>query len=436
MLKNFIDNLYGIAYRIFGDKIFPFENKVRSLGNTRSDNKNIDFNSVRAYKGNNIYIDVSDATHNFEGAGTFRVLRNICYHLKDDENIVFVQNIQGVLYSSNEFFAKLNNSMVNKREYKIKLKEGDIFFILDVPSSDWKNYEDLLDELRNNGVTIFGMVHDLFAIIHPEWFNSKHFCINFKKWNELLITKCDALICNSKATAFQVENYIKEKHMEYKSNLNLYYFHMGYEIGCTKPIIRNEIKGFVTNKPTFLMVGSVEPRKGYPLVYNVFSKISKEQNIQLLIVGKSGWKNKEFRQKYEQNKDINLSIRWYRDIGDKELKWLYLNCYALIAASKDEGYGLPLVEAASNLLPVVCSDIPIFHEVMGDYAIYFQCGSEKSLIDKIITIRDSYKERKDMLDDFINTLYTWEESAREIKKILLAKVCPFICIDDASYKRD
>jgi glycosyltransferase involved in cell wall biosynthesis len=50
---------------------------------------------------------------------------------------------------------------------------------------------------------------------------------------------------------------------------------------------------------------------------------------------------------------------------------LYDAACALLAASLGEGFGLPIIEAASHNLPIIARDIPVFCEVAGDHAFYF-----------------------------------------------------------------
>ncbi len=57
-------------------------------------------------------------------------------------------------------------------------------------------------------------------------------------------------------------------------------------------------------------------------------------------------------------------------VTDAEYTDLLDRATALLSASKDEGFGIPVVEAMTRGLPVVLSDIPIFREVAGDAALY------------------------------------------------------------------
>lgn len=53
---------------------------------------------------------------------------------------------------------------------------------------------------------------------------------------------------------------------------------------------------------------------------------------------------------------------------------LLLGARALLMPSLAEGYGLPVAEAARAGTPVLCNDLPVFREVLGDYAVYADVG--------------------------------------------------------------
>ena len=64
-------------------------------------------------------------------------------------------------------------------------------------------------------------------------------------------------------------------------------------------------------------------------------------------------------------------------VSSEELNQLYLNCAALVYPSLEEGFGIPLLEAAVRGVPVLASDIPVHREVMLDGAIYINLSSER-----------------------------------------------------------
>jgi glycosyltransferase involved in cell wall biosynthesis len=150
-----------------------------------------------------------------------------------------------------------------------------------------------------------------------------------------------------------------------------------------------------------------------------FSIILKEnrQDCRLLIIGHDGWKNDEIRKQLAlpEYKD---KVFWVEDATDEELRWSYANADALIAASRDEGFGLPLVEAAHFGLPIICSDIPIFREVTQGNADYFKVMDADDLA-RCIT---EWLQTENHPDSRNIHIYTWQESAQEILDIIDGKV--------------
>ena len=233
----------------------------------------------------------------------------------------------------------------------------------------------------------------------------------------------DILICNSRTTADAVCDYYTTNKFKRKKPLKLHYFHMGCDIKDDKNTeAREEIRAFVEkNKNTFLMVGTVEPRKGYAIALEAFRQLlSAKKDFQLLIIGKDGWKNNEFKEAVTDSL-LSNSIMWVSDATDEELQWAYKNTAALIAASKVEGFGLPLVEAAQFGLSIICSDIPIFREVAGDNATYFKPMSADSLALTIV----NWPTQENHPDSKKIKLFTWRESTKEILNIINEKTVPY-----------
>ncbi len=76
-------------------------------------------------------------------------------------------------------------------------------------------------------------------------------------------------------------------------------------------------------------------------------------------------------------------IEFYGGVTDKEYSGLLASAHALVTASKEEGFGLPIIEAMSVGVPVVCSDIEIFHEVAGDAGLFFNPDSADDFAKKV-----------------------------------------------------
>ncbi|KQO93821.1 glycosyltransferase family 4 protein [Leifsonia sp. Leaf264] len=92
---------------------------------------------------------------------------------------------------------------------------------------------------------------------------------------------------------------------------------------------------------------------------------------------------------------------------------------ALVTASRDEGFGIPLVEAMSVGTPVVVSDIPIFREIGGDAALYFDVDDAKALAAAVKRLDDPAEwQRLSALGLERAATFTWAASARTLLGVL------------------
>lgn len=99
-------------------------------------------------------------------------------------------------------------------------------------------------------------------------------------------------------------------------------------------------------------------------------------------------------------------------VSDEEYAQLLGKARCLVTASKQEGFGLPIIEAQHQGVPVVCSDIEIFHEVTGEVAEFFDpddpaaCAAAwDRLLDPARAAELSARGRENA------ARYTWERSA-------------------------
>jgi glycosyltransferase involved in cell wall biosynthesis len=60
---------------------------------------------------------------------------------------------------------------------------------------------------------------------------------------------------------------------------------------------------------------------------------------------------------------------------------------ALFLPSRDEGFGLPILEAATARLPILCADIPALRELAGDDATYFDPAGDAAAVAAVVRAR-------------------------------------------------
>ena len=328
------------------------------------------------------------------------------------------------MITSDKYICRIQNKTFSGVEKYFRFYEDDTLLLLD---SSWDfsfDYLSVFTNQANRHIRIFAVVYDMFPVQYPELFDSPAFVSVFKNWHNMILDKADDIICISKTTADMVEKYYNELHFNRSKPLKLHYFHMGADIPTQDSNARQKMRDFVDGDlPVFLMVGTIEPRKGHEVVLKALQKaIHDNKPFKLLLIGKNGWRNDSFLQTLARDKKcFDKYVLWIKDGKDAELHWAYQHTDALIAASKDEGFGLPIIEAAHFGLPVICSDIPIFHEVAGENATYFKALDSDALAEII----DIWTHEGKHPDSKLIKLYTWSECAQEILDILAGKIEPY-----------
>jgi len=147
------------------------------------------------------------------------------------------------------------------------------------------------------------------------------------------------------------------------------------------------------SQPYFLYVGNAYPHKNLEIL------LTQHLPITLVLVGKMDF----FYERLKKNID-NRNIIFFGQANDEQLINLYTHASALIFPSLMEGFGLPALEALALGCPVVVSDIPVFHEILGNNATYFNPRDPRDLAEKLSSIRG--KKKKVILG-----VYSWSRLA-------------------------
>ena len=108
---------------------------------------------------------------------------------------------------------------------------------------------------------------------------------------------------------------------------------------------------------------------------------------------------------------------WLDGADDLELAHYYREADCLLAASFDEGFGLPLVEAARAGLPLICRDIPIFREVSQGHAFFFKAEDGGQLVEAMrdwlnLFERDAHPKSSAIVPQ------SWDTTAKEVLAVI------------------
>lgn len=374
-----------------------------------------------------ILIDVTPTNLHDGRSGIQRVVKCIVRELLGSDltliNIEPVILVNGKLHHAYRFIEKLFDLPENilKEETAVSVSPGTTLLLLD---SNWTFYDQfipLFQQIRSGGGKIFTMVHDTIPYKYPGT------CVRglppiFSAWLRSAFNESDGIVCNSKSTADSVVEFQTENAIVPRQKLEIRYFHLGADIPIipTEKNIRPEIESILSkDKPLFILVGTLEPRKGHEFVLNTFEKIWSDPDCPdlLIFAGKAGWKMEAFIEKIRKHPERKKRFFFIENPSDAELTVLYENSTALIAASIAEGYGLPIVEAALHKVPVIASDIPVFREVGGEGCLYFSLNSSEGLIRSIVEAKSLSKQERIRIAGKVNVL-TWKQSAEWLLQLI------------------
>lgn len=91
---------------------------------------------------------------------------------------------------------------------------------------------------------------------------------------------------------------------------------------------------------------------------------------------------------------------------------------ALVSGSREEGFGIPLVESMSRGVPIVVSQIPIFNEIGGDAALYFDENSPDAFANAVRKLETNPEwMRRSELSLKQSEKFNWDHSAGELIRI-------------------
>lgn len=287
----------------------------------------------------------------------------------------------------------------------------------------------LFRKMQACGVNCRMLVHDLLPVTRPELFPpqaDKHFTEWL--WH---VTLLDGAVCVTETVAGELRKWMQTTQPQRVADFAFDYSHHGADLASSAfstglPADAQALLGIMAQRPSVLMVGTLEPRKGYLQALEAFSLLWQQGvDANLVIVGRAGWQGlptnqqrsiPQLLERLAQHPEQGRRLFWLDGPSDEFLERVYAQVDGLLAASEDEGFGLPLIEAAQKELPILARDIPVFREVAGDHACYFHAQEPQQLADAITQwIRQGFKPSSIGLP-----WLTWQQSADNLQRLLLS----------------
>ena len=326
-----------------------------------------------------LLVDVSELVQRDARTGIQRVVRSILHEWLSQPDIGYeVRAIyanaekHGYCYANAFTQRFMGQAEPAQPDVPIDFAHGDLFLALDMQPQVQVFQAPYLQHLRDNGVKVCFVLYDLLPITMPQYFPDGAQA-NHTRWVSVA-AQSDAVLCISRSVADEFRGWLHTHHPQAHPQVD--WFHMGADIDQSAPSLGMPPDGTATlaklkQRPSFLMVGTIEPRKGQTDALDAAEALWTTEDFNLVIVGKQGWKVDALIERIGHHPELNQRLFWLNGISDEYLAQVYAHADCLIAASYGEGFGLPLIEAAQRSLPIIARDIGVFREVAGDHALYF-----------------------------------------------------------------
>jgi len=299
---------------------------------------------------------------------------------------------------------------------------GDIFLGLDLQPEVVPVQRDYLLSLHRRGVKIYFIVYDLLPVLKPRVFRSGTQA-NYQRWLET-ISNFDGAVCISRVVAAELDAWQRIHISQRLRSFKIHWFHLGANVENTVPTSglpddTNIVFKELASRPTFLMVGTIEPRKCQTQALDAFELLWKQDvDVNLVIVGKQGWMVKSLVERLRQHAERNKRLFWLEGISDEYLEKIYTTSTCLIAASEGEGFGLSLIESAKHGLPIIARDIPVFREVSEGHAFFFKGFEPQALTEAIRKWLELYRQGQAPRSEKMPRL-DWKQSAKQLLQCIL-----------------
>lgn len=354
-----------------------------------------------------LLIDMT-ATHRFRGrTGVQRVVREIARACVDSGAGVAVYLEEGRLYSHFKHPALPD---------AIDLQEGDKLLLLDSGWGFVDEYPPLLEDARRAGVEVTGCLYDLIPLRYPAATAAKN-SGPFIPWFNDVLLRCDAIVCISQSVAQDFVAYLRETRLTPPRNMRIGWWPLGADFRAPAQAGPSLGAQQITSTPTpfFMSVGTLEPRKAYSIALDAFERLWAEGcNARYVIVGRPGWNTRALQRRIREHAEFGRRLFWLRDASDADLFHLYPRASALIFPSFAEGFGMPLVEAAHHGVRVIASDIPVFREVGGGDAAYFNLLDSGSLAARVKEALAADADKRAQRPAVVS----WAQSAARLSEIV------------------
>ena len=253
-------------------------------------------------------------------------------------------------------------------------------------------------------------VHDLYFDVAPRGYRRRH-----RVWWRLFFPSslrfASSVICVSRSTRDDLTRHYP------RFSKKAIVVHEASALVTEGEPIRAENSGLIP--PYAIYVGNISPNKNPGLLVAALKILETRQRP--LTVYHVGRDDAALLAHANEGAELQRPVQSVGPLSARALAGAYAGATCMVAPSTQEGFCLPVLEAQSLRVPVICSDIPVLREVAGAGALFFDPTDANALADCLERVfQDENLRQRMILAGHSNaSLYSWARAAADIEAIFV-----------------
>lgn len=211
------------------------------------------------------------------------------------------------------------------------------------------------------------ILYDLQHIYYPQFFSKDELLRRQKRYKKIISNKNIILISISNYSKADFENNFGKKNKIIASPI-------GFEFKKYQKEFNFDLKKFdIKSKSYFIYPANLWKHKNHEvliLAFKMFLNKNKNSNFKLILTGASVDRKKELTE-FITKLNLQNDIIFTGYLKENEILSLIKNSFSVVYPTLFEGFGIPIFESIILKTPVICSDLKVLKEILGDGNYYF-----------------------------------------------------------------
>ena len=164
--------------------------------------------------------------------------------------------------------------------------------------------------------------------------------------------------------------------------------------------------------PYVFYLGQWKAYKNLPILLDAFARVRRTHPTSQLVIAGDDPRHPEVRQATAALPEGSVVLPGR--LPESAVPDLYRGAAVVVLPSRAEGFGLPVIEAMACGVPVICSDLPVLHEIADGVAVFCDPNDPAAFADAMAAILDapSNGSRRQLGIERARA-FTWERAARQ-----------------------